>query len=436
MKASSIDIIKVLKEQGFNALWAGGCVRDILIGIKPKDFDIVTDAKPDQVEALFDKTIPVGKQFGIIVVDYNSLHFEIATFRKESDYLDGRRPSKVEFTDDYEDAHRRDFTINGMFFDPLTDEIIDHVGGQKDIDLQLIKFIGNPEERIQEDNLRILRAVRFKNTLDFQYDPQTYNAIKSNAHLIQNVSKERIAAELNKILVDKNRAKAIDDLEDLGLLDFILPELKNCMGVAQPKAFHQEGDVYTHILQSLNSMPENLNLSLYWSVMLHDIGKPQTYTCDDDRIKFNKHAEESARIAESILKKYKFSKQFINHVCFLVEKHMSIYQILDMPKKTQIKWFRHLWYLDLLELNKYDILGTTPSDLSTYLKILRLYHETVKDLPAQYPKLVSGLDVMQKLDLKPGPKVAQILEDIHDLQLEGKITTTKEALEFIENYKL
>lgn len=435
MKVNSIQIINTLKSQGFNALWAGGCVRDILLGIKPKDYDIVTDAKPEQVENIFDKTIPIGKQFGIIMVDFDGHHFEIATFRKESDYKDGRRPSSVEFTDDYEDAHRRDFTINGMFYDPSTDQIIDHVNGQKDLELKLVRFIGEPSQRIQEDNLRILRAVRFKNTLDFQYCPATYKAIKKHASLIENVSKERIQTELNKILQDKNRAKALDDLEDLGLLDYILPELKECMGVAQPSDFHKEGDVYTHILQALESMPEGLNLSLYWAVLMHDIGKPETYTDNENRIKFNGHAKLSSEIAEKVLKKYKFSNQFIKHVSFLVEKHMSIYQIFDMPKKTQIKWFRHIWYLDLLELNKYDVLGTSPSDLSMYLKVLKLYHETVKDLPAEYPKLISGDQIMQILNLKPGPKVAQIIEEIKDLQLENKITTEKQAIEYVENLK-
>lgn len=435
MKVSSIQIIQTLKDQGFNALWAGGCVRDILLGIKPKDFDIVTDARPEQVENIFDKTIPIGKHFGIIMLDFQGHHFEIATFRKESDYQDGRRPSSVEFTDDYQDAKRRDFTINGMFFDPLKDQIIDHVNGQKDLALKLVRFIGDPSQRIQEDNLRILRAVRFKNTLDFQYCPQTYSAIKKHATLIQNVSKERIQTELNKILQDKNRAKALDDLEDLGLLDYLLPELKACMGVAQPQDFHQEGDVYTHILQSLASMPEGLNLSMYWAVLLHDIGKPQTYSDHENRIKFNGHAELSSQIAIQILKKYKFSNQFIKHVAFLVEKHMSIYQIFEMPLKTQIKWFRHLWYLDLLELNKYDILGTTPSDLSTYLQVLKLYHNTVKDLPAEYPKLISGNQIMQILNIPAGPKVAQIIQEIQDLQLENQITTPLQAVKYVEDLK-
>ena len=413
-------------------MWAGGCVRDILLGNKPKDYDIVTDCKPDQVEAMFEKTVAIGKKFGIIMVNYNDYHFEIATFRKESDYKDGRRPSSVEFADEYEDAHRRDFTINGMFYDPIKDQIIDHVGGQKDLDLKLIRFINDPEERIQEDNLRILRAVRFKNNLDFGYHPETYKAIKKYAHLIENVSRERVQTELNKILEDKNRAKALDDLEDLGLLQILLPELQACMGVAQPMDFHKEGDVYTHILQSLAAMPEGLTISMYWAVLLHDIAKPLTYADHRGQITFYQHAEKSAELAENILQRLKFSKRIINHVTFLVKHHMSIYQVLDMPVKTQIKWFRKVWYLDLLELNKYDILGTDPSDLSIYLEILKLYHNTVKDLPTEYPKLISGREVMQILNIEPGPGVAEVLEEIHDLQLEGKINSQQEAVDYVK----
>jgi len=432
MKVSAINIVKELNQKKFKALWAGGCVRDILLGNKPKDYDIVTDCKPDQVEAMFEKTVAIGKKFGIIMVNYNDYHFEIATFRKESDYKDGRRPSSVEFADEYEDAHRRDFTINGMFYDPIKDQIIDHVGGQKDLDLKLIRFINDPEERIQEDNLRILRAVRFKNNLDFGYHPETYKAIKKYAHLIENVSRERVQTELNKILEDKNRAKALDDLEDLGLLQILLPELQACMGVAQPMDFHKEGDVYTHILQSLAAMPEGLTISMYWAVLLHDIAKPLTYADHRGQITFYQHAEKSAELAENILQRLKFSKRIINHVTFLVKHHMSIYQVLDMPVKTQIKWFRKVWYLDLLELNKYDILGTDPSDLSIYLEILKLYHNTVKDLPTEYPKLISGREVMQILNIEPGPGVAEVLEEIHDLQLEGKINSQQEAVDYVK----
>jgi len=441
MKITSIQIIKTLRTNGFYALWAGGCVRDMLLGKKPKDFDIATDAKPDQVESLFENTKPVGKAFGVILVKSDGHEFEIASFRDESDYLDGRRPSKIEFASDYEDAIRRDFTINGMFYDPIEDQIIDHVGGQKDLDLKLIKFIGSCEQRILEDHLRILRAVRFKNTLDFQYHPETYKALKKHAHLITKISNERIQDELNKMLRCKNRINAINDLEDLGLLDLILPEIQALKGVAQPHQYHKEGDVYSHTMLALKKMPEGLPLSYYWAVLFHDSGKPETYSENKERITFYNHANVSAEIVNKRLNELKFSNNFIKHVEFLCKYHMNLFQILDMSYKNQVKWFLKPWFLDLLEIHKYDTLGTSPSDTSMYEKIKVLYHKTVSELDSKLEngkliKLASGKDIMQILNLKPSPKIAEILEELEDLQIENKITTRSKALEFIKNYKI
>lgn len=435
MKVSSIQIVSNLQAKGFNALWAGGCVRDILLGKVPKDFDIVTDATPDQVEAMFDKTVAVGKAFGVIVVHQDGHEFEIATFRKESDYLDGRRPSNVEFTDDYDDAHRRDFTINGLFFDPLKDQIIDHISGQKDLDLGLVRFIGDPQQRILEDHLRILRAVRFKNSLDFQYHPDTYQALKKHASLISKISKERTASEINKILLCKNRVNALNDLEDLGLLELILPEVQAMKGVAQPSQYHKEGSVYEHTMLALSKMPEGLPLSYYWGILYHDSGKPETFGMNADRITFNGHAERSGELAVLRLKNLNYPKNFIKHVEFLCVYHMSLFQILDMTYKNQVKWFLKPWFLDLLEIHKYDTLGTEPSDTSMYDKLKDLYHEVVSNLPERLPKLVSGQDVMRIFEIQAGPRVAEILELAYDAQIEGHIKTEQEALDFLHTLK-
>ncbi len=435
MKPSSIQIVSTLRKKGYQALWAGGCVRDILLGVTPKDFDIVTDATPDVVEGIFDKTVAIGKAFGIIVVHHQGHEFEIATFRKESDYQDGRRPSVVEFTDAYEDAHRRDFTINGMFYDPSSDEIIDHVGGQKDLDLKLVRFIGEPSLRIQEDHLRILRAVRFKNTLDFQYHPATYQALKKQAHQILDISKERIAQELDKMLQCKNRAKALNDLEDLGLLQLLLPEVQAMKGVAQPADYHKEGDVYEHTSLALANMPAGLPLSYYWGILYHDAGKPACFGMNQERITFYGHAEKSAELAVERLSTLKYSKNFIQHVEFLCKYHMNLFQILDMSYKNQVKWFLKPWFLDLLEIHKYDTLGTEPADISMYQKIKDLYHNTVKDLPEQFPKLVSGQDIMQILNIPAGPRLGEILEDIYDLQIEKKLNSRSQALDYIKSLK-
>ena len=431
MKISSISIIKSLHAKGFKALWAGGCVRDILLGKEPKDYDIVTDATPDQVESLFDKTVPIGKQFGIIMVHQDDHEFEIATFRSEGEYQDGRRPSQVEFVDDYEDAHRRDFTINGMFYNPITDEIIDHVHGQRDLDMQIIQFIGDPESRIQEDHLRLLRAVRFKNTLSFQYEPKTYKAILKHHKLAELISPERVQQELNKILQCPKRCDAINDLEDLGLLKVLLPEIQDLKGVGQSASTHAEGDVYQHTLKCLSQIESDEKLSIIWAALLHDCGKALTFEIGKDRITFNGHASKSADLAENILGRLRFPKRFIEHVSWLVARHMSLFQIFDMPKATQIKWFLHPWFLDLLELHKYDTMGQTPVDLSKYNELLKLYQDTVSQIPSLPNPLLSGEDICQVLDIKPGPVVGEIKEAMFDKQLEGHLQTRKQAEEFI-----
>lgn len=244
---SAIEIVTTLQKAGHKAYFAGGCVRDMILKVEPKDYDIATSARPEEIEALFEKTIPVGKSFGVIFTHLNGHNFEIATFRSDSGYSDGRRPDAVIFTHAEEDAKRRDFTINGLFYDPIADEIHDFVGGRNDIENKLIRFIGTPHERILEDHLRIIRAIRFKNTLGFGYHPDTYHAIKKHAQLADKVSWERVRDELNKIISCGQAAVAFEDFQDTGVLPYILPELEECKGVAQPAEYHHEGDVLTHL---------------------------------------------------------------------------------------------------------------------------------------------------------------------------------------------
>lgn len=432
-KITSYKVIKTLQDQGYQALYAGGCVRDMLLQIEPKDFDIVTNALPDDVESIFPKTVPIGKAFGIIMAIVNDLEFEIATFRKDSESSDGRRPDEVMFTEAKEDALRRDFTINGLFLDPVTDELLDFVGGKLDIDKKIVRFIGEPNKRIQEDHLRMLRAVRFKNNLDFQYHPDTYNAIKAHSHLILNISQERIQQELRKIMKDKNRAQAIRDLEDLGLLEYILPEIQRLKGVAQPPKYHEEGDVFEHTMLCIESMPEGLKESLYWAVLFHDTGKPDTFAYNEDRITFYNHASVSGDIATDTLKRLKFPRRFIEHVTWLCEHHMSLFNVLDFNKRTRIKWYRKEWFLDLLEVHKYDVLGSRPSDLTGYNHISKLYDEETSHLPKELPKLLSGYDIMNILDIPAGPKLKKIIDHLKEEQYLGHIKTKEEALHYIKS---
>ena len=432
MRITSIDIIKQLRAAGHQAYWAGGCVRDMLLGIKPKDFDIVTSAKPDEIEDLLEHTVPIGKQFGVILAIQNEQHFEVATFRSDAGYSDGRRPDAVLFTNAEEDAKRRDFTINALFYDPLTDKILDYVEGQKDLDAKLIRFIGNPVERIKEDHLRLLRAVRFKNVYKFQYHPETYKAVKDNIHLLKQVSPERLRDELNKMLISQNRVEALEDMEDLGILELLLPEIQALKGLAQPLMYHQEGDVFDHTMACLKAMPEGKPPTLYWAVMLHDSGKALTFSVDEERIRYDGHAEASAEIARKVLKRLNFSSREIKKVAWLCEQHMSVFNVLTMPEKARLKWFKKEWFLDLLALHKYDALGITPQDHSCYQAIRQLYSKQMADQPLEIKPFLTGEELMHELKLKPGPEVGRLLEELTDLQLAGEVKTKIQAYAWLK----
>lgn len=432
---TSIEIIKKLRKAGFEAYWAGGCVRDILLGVKPKDFDIVTSAKPEEIETTLEHTIPIGKQFGVILTIADGHHFEVATFRSDSSYSDGRRPDAVLFTNAEEDAKRRDFTINGMFYDPIEDKILDYIDGQKDLENRLIRFIGKPAERLMEDHLRILRAVRFKNVLDFQYDPETYQALQKHASLlIDKVSAERIRDELNKMIISPHAANAFQDMEDLGILKILLPEVQKMKGVAQPYKYHQEGDVWTHAMHSLASLPEESSLALRWATLLHDIGKPETFSVKE-RIRFDSHDRKSAEIAGKILNALHFERKTIDEVCWLVEHHMMVDSLLKMPEGRKRHWFLHPYFKNLVQLFEADVKGTTPSDMDYVDQIKRQYLFFVRHTPKLPDPLVDGDEVMGIFGLKPSKKVAFILQKVREKQLTKELRTKKQALEWLRKFK-
>lgn len=445
MKASSISILETLKKAGHQAYWAGGCVRDMLLGIEPKDFDIVTSAKPEEIENLLEHTIPIGKQFGVINAIVDGHHFEIATFRSDSGYSDGRRPDAILFSNAEEDAKRRDFTINSMFYDPLTDTILDFEGGQKDLKDQLIRFIGDPEQRILEDHLRILRAVRFKNNFQMQYHPDTYEALKKHCALIQNVSKERIADELNKMIINPQRpGQAFEEMYELGILELIIPELCSLKGLAQPKQYHQEGDVWDHSLMALNALtdedlspdplPANTpSLELKWAVLLHDIGKYETFSIDNERIRYDHHAEVGAQISVEIFERLKYSRKFIEKVKWLIGHHMMIVQLMEMPDGRRRHWFLMPDFPDLLEVYRADALGITPTDMSLYQSLLKLYRHEIAELKLMPKQLIDGDELMKLLSIPPGPQVGKILEAIREAQLAREISTRSEAIELAKS---
>lgn len=435
MQPTSIEIIKKLKAAGFEAYWAGGCVRDMLLGIKPKDFDIVTSAKPDEIEDVLEHTVPIGKQFGVILTLMNGHHFEVATFRSDAGYTDGRRPDAVIFTNAEEDAKRRDFTINGMFYDPLSDKVLDYVGGQKDLEARLIRFIGRPSERILEDHLRILRAIRLKNTLNFQYEPKTYEAVMKHASLlIDKVSNERIRDELNKIIISPYAVNAFQDMEDTGILKIILPELQKMKGVAQPYQYHQEGDVWTHAMQSLAALPETASLPLRWATLLHDVGKPETFKLAE-RIRFDTHDRKSRDVAYKLLSRLHFDNRMIDEVCWLIEHHMIVVPLVKMPKGRRLVWFHHVYFKNLLDLFYADARGTTPPHTEIIDQIAKLYHDDLQSMPKPPPPLLHGEDVMKAMKMKPGKKVGFILNKIREKQLAGELKTKKEALGWLKTIK-
>lgn len=432
MKKTSIKIIKILRKAGYEAYWAGGCVRDLLMGKEPCDYDIVTSAKPDQIENLLEKTIPVGKKYGVIVTVLEDHRFEVATFRSDASYTDGRRPDAVYFTSAKEDALRRDFTINGMFYDPISKKVLDYVSGQDDIKNKIVRFIGDPEERIKEDNLRLLRAIRFKNSLRFKYDKKTFEAISRNAKLIKNVTWERISEELNKMLQLAGREDAFSEMDKAGILDYVLPELVKLKGVKQPEKYHKEGDVFTHTILSLKALPDKVVPELAWATLLHDIGKPDTYKVAE-RIRFDGHAELGEEIVDKIARRLKFSTSLRENVKWLVKHHMTTGNVLKMTPSHQASFVHHPLFDELVELLRADELGSEPKDLSLYKKLKKLIEKQELLLPKP-KKLISGKEVMKEFGVGEGSKLGKILSAIDKAQIEGKVKTKKQAKDFIKNY--
>lgn len=428
----ALSIVQTLTDKGHIAVYAGGCVRDHLLGIEPNDIDIATDATPDQIEALFDKTVAVGKAFGVIVVLIDEEEFEVATFRKDSGYSDGRHPDSVTFTSMQEDAQRRDLTINGLFYDPIADKIYDYVGGQEDLKNHGIRLIGDPVKRIEEDKLRLLRVIRFAARFNFRIASNTYWAVTEYAKEITTVSAERIADEMTKILRVKDISLAFYFLEDTGLLKAILPEIYAMIDCEQPPEFHPEGDVYTHTIQALSLLEDNASDELLWGTLLHDVGKPPTQTFED-RIRFSGHDGAGTPIAEGILRRLKFSNEFITHVCALVENHMK-FSAADKMRKSKLKRFLGLpKFEEHLELHRVDCMSSH-GGLEHYEFVkekLKTYEATPEEVTVdKLPRIITGHDLIS-MGYEIGPIFRDILTAVEDQQLEGTITTKEQAISFV-----
>lgn len=425
----AIEILKSLHSHGHEAYFAGGCVRDKLRGVEPKDFDIATSAGPKEVQNIFTKTIPVGIQFGVVMVVEQEMAFEVATFRTESNYLDGRHPGTVKFSTLEEDAKRRDFTVNGLYFDIKTQKVIDLVGGQKDLKAKIIRTIGEAENRFGEDHLRMMRVIRFACQLGFEIEDKTLEAVKKYSDLIVRVSPERIRDELTKTLISTQSSRGIKLLDETGLLKHFLPEIEKMKGVEQPCEYHPEGDVFVHTLMLLDGL-NNAPIELAMGCLLHDVAKPNTFVRAQDRIRFHGHDVLGAEMSEAICKRLTFSNAQTKLICELVAQHLRFKDASKMKIST-LKRFLSMDRFDLhLELHRLDCMASHKK-LDAYYFCKEKWEE-LKALPPPPLKLVTGKDLIS-FGLKPGPQFSEIIRRVEDNILEGIIKTREEALEFVKS---
>jgi poly(A) polymerase len=432
MEQTARDLARRLREAGHVAYFAGGCVRDLLRGQVPKDFDIATDARPEAVQKMFARTYAVGAHFGVIVVLENGFQFEVATFRSDGAYLDGRHPTEVHFATAKEDAARRDFTINGMFFDPEKNEIIDFVDGRADLEARLIRAIGDPAQRFAEDRLRMLRAIRFATVLRFEIEPATWNAIVAQAPSISEISAERIREELVRIFMSPRRVRGWDWLDASGLMEIVLPEVFSMKGCEQPPQFHPEGDVFKHTRIMLELLPAEASLPLVFSVLFHDIGKPPTSVVDEaGRIRFNGHDRLGAEMTEAVMERLRFSRAEIDATVEAVRQHMVFKDVPNMRVAKLKRFMARPTFADELELHRVDC-ASSHGMMDNYDFLLKKKEEFANE-PIIPPPLLTGDDLIG-LGLKPGPQFGEILEAVETRQLEGALTNREEALAWVKEF--
>ena len=430
MEMTARALVDRLRSAGHIAYFAGGCVRDLVRGQTPKDVDIATNARPEEVQKIFRRTYAVGAHFGVIVVLEGDWQFEVATFRSDGAYLDGRHPVAVNFSSPEEDARRRDFTINGMFFDPPNDAVIDFVGGREDLAARIVRAIGDPGQRFAEDRLRLLRAVRFATMLEFEIESVTWEAIGQAAPGIGEISAERIREELVRIFRSPQRARGWDLLDASGLMKQVLPELEALKGCAQPPQFHPEGDVFRHTRLMLELLPGEVSLPLVLSVLFHDIGKPPTSSVDAaGRIRFNGHDRVGAEMTEALMQRLRFSRVEIEATVEAVRQHMVFKDVPNMRLAKLKRFMARPTFVDELELHRVDCVSSHGL-LDNYEFLQRKQAEFANE-PIIPPPLVRGDDLIA-LGMKPGPHFGEILEAVETRQLEGVLRDRAEALAWIK----
>ncbi len=434
MKQHAVQIVRTLREAGYQAYLVGGCVRDLLLGREPADYDVGTSATPQQVMRVFPKTWAVGAQFGVVLVPVDDgasqgKTIEVATFRSDGLYSDGRHPDEVRYTQDpREDAQRRDFTINGMMLDPVKDEVLDVVGGRADLHAGIVRTIGSAEGRFGEDKLRMLRAVRFAARFGYRIDADTFAAIQRLAPQIHQVSRERVRDEISKMLTEGHAKEAFELLDQSGLLEQVLPEITKMKGVEQPPQFHPEGDVWVHTLLLLEMLQPGSSRTLAWGALLHDVGKPPTFRVAPDRIRFDGHVEVGTRMAEEICRRLRMSNDDTEHIARLVANHLRFADAPKMKESTFKRFLRLPQFDEHLELHRMDCLASH-GDLSLYYFV----KERRDALPAEQIRpapLVTGDDLIAA-GFKPGPRFKEILGAVEDAQLEGRLSGKDEAMRFV-----
>jgi poly(A) polymerase len=422
-----------LQQSGYQALLAGGCVRDLLLGREPVDYDVATDATPKQVMALFPDGITVGAQFGVILVFREGMKVEVATFRADIGYSDGRHPDRVAYTKSpREDVQRRDFTINGLLMQHDSGEVLDFVGGRADLQARLIRAIGEPDRRFAEDKLRLMRAVRFAARFEFAIEPATFQAIRWRAPEVRGVSAERLREELTKLLTEGAARRGFELLHETGLLSAVLPEVAAMKGVEQPPQYHPEGDVWIHTRMMLEQLKPGCPATLAWGVLLHDVGKPATFRSAEqtgDRIRFDGHVDVGVSVAEAICRRLRFSNEDTDQIVALVANHMRFKDVEQMRSATLKRFVRLPRFAEHLELHRLDCLASH-ARLDAYEHVQRLLAETP---PAEIrpPRLLTG-DDLKRMGYRPGPVFREILSSLEDAQLEGKLRTREEALRYLE----
>jgi poly(A) polymerase len=442
---AATQIVARLRAAGHQAWFVGGCVRDLLLGRVPKDFDVATSAPPQQVLTLFERTFSVGAHFGVVLVSTESsdrpgeeILTEVATFRSDGAYSDGRRPDAVRFsTSPEEDVQRRDFTINGLLLDPEllaktgrpNEAVLDFVGGVEDLNAGVIRAIGDPAERFTEDKLRMLRAVRFAARLAFELQPATARAIQQLAPGVSQVSRERVREELSRMLTEGRAARAFTLLDQTGLVSQVLPEVARMKGVAQPPQYHPEGDVWVHTLLLLDRLPAGCPMALAWAALLHDVGKPATFRVAPDRIRFDGHVEVGVGIAEEICRRLRFPNHETEQILSLIANHMRFGDVRKMKESTLKRFFRLRDFDQHLALHRLDCLASHGS-LELY-DFARQRFETLPQEQVRPPLLVTGKDLIEA-GYHPGPKFSKMLAAAEDAQLEGEVHTRQQALALIQ----